>query len=65
MKHPGYKTLLIGERMLLLLECPSEEKLTSYLLWIVITNSVVLIVIWFDMMNDIPTISFRAKLWNN
>lgn len=65
MKHPGYKTLLIGERMLLLLECPSEEKLTSYLLWIVITNSVVLIVIWFDMMNDIPTISFRTKLWNN
>ena len=65
MKHPGYKTLLIGERMLLLLECPREEKLTSYLLWIVITNSVVLIVIWFDMMNDIPTISFRTKLWNN
>ena len=65
MKHPGYKTLLIGERMLLLLECPSEEKLTSYLLWIVIPNSVVLIVIWFDMMNDIPTISFRTKLWNN
>ena len=65
MKHPGYKTLLIGERMLLLLECPSEEKLTSYLLWIVITNSVALIVIWFDMMNDIPTISFRTKLWNN
>ena len=62
MKHPGYKTLLIGERMLLLLECPSEEKLTSYLLWIVITNSVVLIVIWFDMMNDIPTINFRTKL---
>ena len=65
MKHPGYKTLLIGERMLLLLECPSEEKLTSYLLWIVITNSGVLIVIWFDMMNDIPTINFRTKLWNN
>ena len=65
MKHPGYKTLLIGERMLLLLECPSEEKLTSYLLWIVITSSGVLIVIWFDMMNHIPTINFRTKLWNN
>ena len=32
MESPGNKTLLIGEQMILLLECPSEEKLMSYLL---------------------------------
>ena len=54
MESPGNKTLLIGERMILLLECPREEKLTSYLLWIVITDFGVLIIIWFDMINGIP-----------
>ena len=40
--------------MILLLECPSEEKLTSYLLWIVITDFGVLIIIWFNMIDHIP-----------
>ena len=53
MESPGNKTLLIGERMILLLECPREEKLTSYLLWILITDFGVLILIWFDMINGI------------
>ena len=40
--------------MIVLLECRSEEKLTSYLLWIVITDFGVSIIIWFDMINNIP-----------
>ena len=30
MESPANKTVLIGEQMILLLECPSEEKLTLY-----------------------------------
>ena len=43
----GNKTLLIGEQMILLLECSREEKFTSYLLWIVITDFQILIIILF------------------
>ena len=40
--------------MILLLECQIQEKLMSHLLWLVITFFGLLIVIWFDMTNDIP-----------
>ena len=54
MESPRNKTLLIGERMIILLECSNEEKLTSYLLWIVMADLGVLIIVWLDMINDIP-----------
>ena len=64
MESPGNKTLLIGERMLLLLEYPSEKNLASHFLLIVITDFGVLIIIWFYMINGIPAkisqLSFRT-----
>ena len=63
-ESPGNKTLLIGERMLLLLEYPSEKNLASHFLLIVITDFGVLIIIWFYMINGIPAkisqLSFRT-----